>query len=259
MKNSAIALAAAASLIIIALLPLANALQVNASSGGGEAIKGIIGLLVPLALADSINPCTFTLYAVMLLSVSMSGSRSRVAAVGIAFIAAIILGYFSLGMGLSQAATYLPRWAILAVATAYSSYLIVKSIRGLRSGQPVVCREGDESCRGGRLGELFSKRVGVAASFAVGLIASFTLLPCSAGPYIVFAMLISSQSLLRRIALLLVYDVIFVLPLTAILAAMLGVTRFEGVRERLVKYQPIIGFISASLLIAVALTTTVTS
>ncbi len=222
----------------------------------GRDLTEVLSLMIPLALTDSVNPCTFVLYAVMLVSVSLSGSRARVASVGLAFILAVMAGYLSLGLGLSEAASFLPRQAILVIAIAYAAFIIARSLSELRrgAGRKVsdVCREDDPECRAGRLLKLFGGRVSIVAALALGLLASFTLLPCSAGPYIAFAIIISTQSLAERLLLLLAYNLVFVTPLVLILIAMLGVTRLRRVREKLINYAPHISLVSGVLLIIVA-------
>lgn len=226
------------------------------SSGKSRGLIEMLGFLVPLALTDSVNPCTFVLYAVMLVSVSVSGSRGRVAAIGAAFVIAVMSGYLILGLGLSEVASFLPRQLVLIIAFGYAAFIIARAVRdltrGSRSGGGEVCREDDPECKAGRLARMFSKRVSILAAFAIGLLASFTLLPCSAGPYIAFAMIISTQSLIERLALLLAYNIVFVTPLILILIAMLGITRLSGVRDKLIKYSPHISLVGGVLLIIVA-------
>ncbi len=228
----------------------------NGSSSGGKGLIEMLGFLVPLALTDSVNPCTFVLYAVMLVSVSVSGSRGKVAAVGATFVIAVMSGYLMLGLGLSEVASFLPRQLVLVIAFAYAAFIIGRAVRDLTrssgSGGAEVCREDDPECKAGRLARMFSKRVGILAAFALGLLASFTLLPCSAGPYIAFAMIISTQSLIERLTLLLAYNIVFVTPLILILVAMLGITKLSGVRDKLIKYSPHISLAGGVLLMIVA-------
>ena len=226
------------------------------TSGKSKSLIEMLGFLVPLALTDSVNPCTFVLYAVMLVSVSVSGSRGRVAAIGAAFIIAVMSGYLILGLGLSEVASFLPRQLVLIIAFGYAAFIIARAVRDLThgsgSGEGEVCREDDPECKAGRLARMFSRKVSILAAFAIGLLASFTLLPCSAGPYIAFAMIISTQSLIERLALLLAYNIVFVTPLILILIAMLGITRLSGVRDKLIKYSPHISLASGVLLVIVA-------
>ncbi len=226
------------------------------SGNAGGDLTEVLSLMIPLALTDSVNPCTFVLYAVMLVSVSLSGSRARVASVGLAFILAVMAGYLSLGLGLSEVASFLPRQAILIIAIAYAAFIIARSLSELRHGAggraSEVCREDDPECRAGRLLRLFGGRVSIVAALALGLLASFTLLPCSAGPYIAFAIIISTQSLAERLLLLLAYNLVFITPLVLILIAMLGVTRLRRVREKLINYAPHISLVSGILLVIVA-------
>ncbi len=247
-------------IVMLWIWVMTTAAVAGASSAPSQSIEHVsgfaelLGFLIPLALTDSVNPCTFALYATLLISISVSESRGRVALAGVAFIAAVMTGYLALGLGLSTFASLIPRGLVVAVAFAYAAFIIYRSVRDLRgTAKQDVCREGDPECKAGRLLRVFPVRggIGVLASFVIGLLASFTLLPCSAGPYMVFAMVISTQSLIEKLALLLAYNVVFVTPLILILVAVLGITRLGRVKDKLVRYSPQISLLGGILLVIV--------
>ncbi len=220
-------------------------------SNAGE--SALFAALIPLALADSVNPCTFILYSIILVSVSVAGGRKKILAVGVSFIVAVFIAYLALGLALTQVATLIPKLLLVAVAGGYAALMIADSlliIKGVRGKN--VCREDDPECKATKLARFFQSHAGVVGAFGLGLMASFTLLPCSAGPYVVFATLISLASFADKLALLAAYVAVFVTPLVMILLAMIGVTKLRNVRDALASHQAEISLVAGILLMGVA-------
>jgi len=64
-------------------------------------------ILLPAAIADSINPCAFAILFVILGSIlSQTGSYKKVLFTGLAFTFSIFLSYYLMGLGLYKAFMY---------------------------------------------------------------------------------------------------------------------------------------------------------
>ena len=64
-------------------------------------------ILLPAALADSINPCAFAILFVILGSIlSQTGSYKKVLLTGLAFSLSIFMSYYLMGIGLYRAFAY---------------------------------------------------------------------------------------------------------------------------------------------------------
>jgi cytochrome c-type biogenesis protein len=176
---------------------------------------GILWKLVSLAAADSVNPCTFYIFATLLLAISIRSlrkSRRQIATVAAAFILGVYVGYYILGLGIAIAGTFVPKAVLLGVALAYGGVVIANAVSELIRGRPLTPKPG----------KLLSKRAVSAAdavaAASLGLTLSFTLLPCSGGPLLAFiaSAISAGLSTYKICLLLLVYNIIFVLPLIAI-------------------------------------------
>jgi len=176
-----------------------------------------LALLVPLAAADSVNPCTFAVYTALLMLVLVLGGPRRMLASALAFIAAVFACYYLLGVGLVTVASAMPPALLKAVAAAglmLAAYSIAASLKGFRSPVPERLKRVTEGA--------LNRVAGPAGAAGLGALCSFTLLPCSSGPYLVFAGILSRvQQWAIRYALLAVYNLIFVAPLAALAAAVL--------------------------------------
>ncbi len=211
-----------------------SARKASESTSSTLTFKEALFALVPLALADSVNPCTFTLYAAVLASASISAGRRKALRVGLAFIGSVFLSYLLLGFLLSEGASLLPKALLGIIASTYGAGVVLYA--WLRGGSEEVCVEGS-SCKAFRVAGRLRASVSEFGSAVLGAVASFTLLPCSGGPYLAFAAVISSAEVAERVALLAVYDLIFVSPLGVILAGVVGVSRVRNFQELLTKHR----------------------
>lgn len=191
--------------------------RIEGGEGPGLAEALTIPALVLAAAADSVNPCTFAVLILLLGTLLVAGKRGKIIWVGLSFIAAIYISYFLMGLGIFTAiqTAGVQRPFILTVSALaillglwnmkdYFAYGKWFTIEVPQRWRPIVKK-------------LTSSAVTIPGAFAVGVLDSFFLLPCSSGPYIAILALISKTSTrLQGIVYLLFYNLIFILPLLAI-------------------------------------------
>lgn len=190
-------------------------------------------LILTLAAADSINPCTFMVFAALVTAVLSFAGKRKAAAAAAAFISAVFVCYTLLGLGLIQFIARFEwlKYVIFALTFTAGFYAIASTITQCGKN----CMESAPG-RGSAAGKLFaalqrfsrvldsvahaflSKARGgsTVASFLAGAVVSFTLLPCSSGPYLVATYILSREEPLPGLLLLLAYNAVFVLPLVLI-------------------------------------------
>ena len=67
-----------------------------------------LGILLPAALADSINPCAFAVILLLLFSIiSLEKNYKKALWAGLLFIFAVFLSYFLMGLGIFTALSQL--------------------------------------------------------------------------------------------------------------------------------------------------------
>lgn len=223
-----------------------NTTGINASS--------LLTPLVFLALADSVNPCTFAVFTALLLIALHSLSRTKVVAVGFAFIIAIFTGYLVLGLGLYRIFIIAPivpyfNQFLAIIGLVIGVFAIVQGLRPkFNSPIPNSFRKLLES-------KITQSYVSPLASFILGILATITLLPCSSGPYLIGLGLLSNLHELTQIFLLLVmYNLISVSPLILILTILLASERLSyKIKVFRSKKLKIMELVSGALLIMVCL------
>ncbi len=200
--------------------------------------------LVSLALSDSINPCTFVIYTMFLvaLSVKEMGDSRKIYLVGLTFILAIYISYFLLGVGLTFFSKVIPVWVAGVLAICFGGYTII-------TGLLEKSRVDKSSARKA----IFSSECTVVGALTLGFVISFTLLPCSAGSYMVYAILISRLNITLALILLLAYNFIFVLPLLLILFIMGGLNEVTSVSRFFVRHGRVVSVIAGTILVALGI------
>lgn len=176
--------------------------------------------VIVAAALDSVNPCTFAVLVLLLgtlIVAQRKGRKGLVLKAGLAFTVAIYITYFLLGIGVFTAIQQagIQRQFMIVVSClaillglwnmkdffAYGKWF---SIEVPTRWRPMVKR-------------LTSSVVSIPGAFLVGVLDSFFLLPCSSGPYVaILALLSKNTSFTSGIWYLLLYNLIFVLPLLAI-------------------------------------------
>jgi len=207
-------------------------------------MPGFIPKFYALAMSDSINPCTFVIYTMLLIAVSVREvSRRRLYIVGSAFVLAVYVSYYLLGLGLLFLGQYIPLWAAGVFAIAFGAYTIATGIA--------------ERSRIGAKGKIrrriFSADATFVGSFLLGITVSTTLLPCSAGSYLVYAAIIAHGSKALAFLLLALYNVIFVLPLVVILLAMGSVSESKRFSQAMVRHSAGLSVVAGFLLVAIGI------
>ncbi len=217
-----------------------------------SSISQVMLPILGAAAADSVNPCTFSVFTALLLMSMFFRGKGGMVGVGVAFISAIYVAYYLLGLGLVKifaAFTWL-RYVIAVAGIILGSYEIFTSLRrGFRSPLPKPLYRFTSN-----LVDHVSAKSAAPIAFGIGIIVSFTLLPCSAGPYLVALSLIAGLSDLERYAALAVYNLVFVIPLISILVSLSIAAQAS---RRLKKFRSekmsLLNVISASLLILICI------
>ncbi|MBI4312333.1 MAG: hypothetical protein HY681_11210, partial [Chloroflexi bacterium] len=197
------------------------------ASGPLSSTTVALPVVLTAGLADGINPCAFT---VLLLYVAPVGSlygnvadanrwevRRRLFSLGGAFIVALFLTYLALGVGIFRASTIFAENHIGARSGAMVSVFL-----GLWMLKDALTPDWGPVLRApavlGRLLDAWGRRASVGAMLGLGALVGLCTVPCSGAVYVaILSLLALQQSFMKSYAYLVLYNVMFVLPLVAIL------------------------------------------
>ncbi|OGM90910.1 hypothetical protein A2755_01760 [Candidatus Wolfebacteria bacterium RIFCSPHIGHO2_01_FULL_48_22] len=186
----------------------------NISNGGT--------LLLPLvsasALIDSINPCAFSILLITIgFLFSIGTTRRGVLRIGSAYILGLFAVYLLIGLGLLEALHLFntPHFMAKLGAGILIAFGIINLLGEFFPSFPIrfrIPRVAHE-----KIAALMHKS-SLPAVFLLGALVGLCEFPCTGGPYLmVVGLLHDTGTYLKGVGYLLLYNVIFVLPLVVVL------------------------------------------
>ena len=176
-----------------------------------------IPVVVASALVDSINPCAFSVLIFLLISIVTIENRRRILMVGSVYIAAVFMFYLFSGAGLFSivhlsgfsAALSLLGATVAIVLGLVNIIDVIKNKNDFLLGIPGSKKE---------MIERYISRASLPAVFVLGVLVGIFELPCTGGIYLAILGLMSrSYTLMEGLPYLVLYNIVFVLPLVLIL------------------------------------------
>ena len=178
------------------------------------------GVMLPAAISDSINPCAFAVMLLLLSTIlTKHKSRRKTILSGLMFGLAVFVTYLAMWIGIFSALASSANTFYLKLVVGILWLLVwLANIKDFfRYGKWFVMEV--PFSRRPKMGDLISKVASPWGAFAIGVVVSLFLLPCSSGPYFTILWFLSAESKslnLRGYIYLIVYNLIFVLPMVAI-------------------------------------------
>lgn len=184
-------------------------------SNGGSFL---LPLLVVAALLDSINPCAISVLLITIaFLINLGALRSRILAIGGVYILGIFLVYILIGLGLLQALHLFstPHFMAKFGAALLVALGLINLINEFFPKFPLKLRIPHAAHR--RIATLMGK-TSLPAAFILGGLVGLCEFPCTGGPYLMVLGLLHDQTTyLKGVGYLLLYNLIFVLPLIVLL------------------------------------------
>ena len=202
-------------------------------SSGGVAPTLTFTAVVTAAAVDAINPCAFAVLIILITAVLGAGHRRRVLWAGLAFSLAVFISYYLMGLGVYAAVEAAGATTALYVVVGVLAILIgLFNLKDYLWYGRWFVMEVPRSWRP-TMKRIIQGVTSVPGAFLTGFVVSLFLLPCTSGPYIVILGLLGKTATRpQALAWLVLYNLIFVLPMIAItLAVYFGLTTAEKAEE----------------------------
>ncbi len=189
-----------------------------------------LGTIVFTALIDSVNPCAIGVLILLLSTLMVAKDKMKMLKVGMMYIAAVFVTYIVLGFGVLAFLSQIP----LSVAEYISIFVgVLVVIGGLLEikdyfwyGQGISLHIPPKYAK--KIKEKM-QNVSFGTVIFLGAFVAAVELPCTGGPYLAILLILKDSFSLAAISslepefltasiLLLIYNIIFVMPLVIILA-----------------------------------------
>jgi cytochrome c biogenesis protein CcdA len=203
--------------------------------------------IITLSFADAINPCAFAVMTMVLVSILIANpeNKRKVLYGGLYFTTAVFIGYFIYGLIMIRLfksfieftsvlypylVNVLAVFAIILGLFNIKDYLYYKP-GGFATEMPLKFRP--------KVKLLIKNATTPRSAFLIGIFVTLFLLPCTIGPYIIASGSLSALDFLKTIPWLIVYNLIFIIPMIAItLIVYFGVSSVDNLsnwKERNIK------------------------
>jgi len=222
-----------------------------------QSVWALVFTAISYALMDSVDPCMYALYIAMLTPLAINIRRLVYTAT--VFIASVFVGYMLFNAMLRTLLVFTspPRWVLSAVLAAYGIAIVVYTLltnRGASdSNTSDVCREDRPLCKLMSVIRVRPETLGILGVAVFGIVASFTVLPCSAGMAVAFNAMLKDLDAVLWFLLITLYTFVFVLPLIALTLVFVGITGVGAVYRVLLEKQLWVKIAGGLVMIGVAM------
>jgi len=198
-------------------------------SDGGKWMLPLVGVA---ALIDSINPCAF---GILLLTIafllSLQKTRASILKIGGVYIFGLLTVYFLIGLGILQALHLFNTPHFMAKVGA-ALLVVLGSINLINEFFPSFpLKLRIPQVAHAKIASLMNK-ASLPAVFLLGMLVGLCEFPCTGGPYLMVLGLLHDQgTYLAGVGYLLLYNLIFILPLVVILLIASDNTLITKVQE----------------------------
>ncbi|MDY6778720.1 MAG: cytochrome c biogenesis protein CcdA [Candidatus Nanohaloarchaea archaeon] len=209
-----------------------------------EAALPTLTAVIITAAVDSINPCAIGVMLLLVATLIKQGKQRDVLKVGIVYVTMVYLTYFVIGLGILFVFVTIPVKVANYITVFVSTLVIAGGILEIKDffwygkGTSLMIPE--------KYAEKISEKmedVTVPGAILLGMLVAAVELPCTGGPYLAILTVIANQlsgavtlatlgQLVVPLLLMAIYNLIFVMPLIAIVVfAYLGTYQVEDMKK----------------------------
>jgi cytochrome c biogenesis protein CcdA len=209
-------------------------------------------VIVP-ALVDSLNPCALSVLIFLLLSIAAAANRRRILVIGGSYIAAVFLFHLLMGVGIFSFVSLSGLSKVFSLLGATIAVVLgVITLSDVIRDKETFFLSVPESGKG--LMSHYIRIASLPAAFILGILAGLLGFTCTGGIYIsILAMMSESMTMAAGLPWLLLYNIIFVLPLVLVtLLAAYGISPEKADTWR-IKHRRLLRLVIGLVLIALGL------
>lgn len=210
-----------------------------------------LGAVIAAAAVDAINPCAFAVLIILLTTILAAKQRKKALYAGLTFSAAIFISYLLMGIGLYSAIQLTGiTHAFFIIVAVLAIILGLFNLKDYFWYGKLFVMEVPRAWRPKMKG-LIRGVTSITGAFLIGFVVSLFLLPCTSGPYIVILALLAKIATKNyALMLLLLYNLIFILPMLIITGAVYyGFTTVEKAEEWKNKKLKILHLIAGAIML----------
>ena len=177
-----------------------------------------LSAVITAALVDSINPCAIGVLILLISTLVVYRSKRELLAYGMVYIFFVFLTYFLAGLGVITFLAVIPHYLIGYILMAVGLLVVAGGLIQIKDffwyGEGISL-----IIPGGKAKKIYdmAKKITLPSMIILGVFVAGVELPCTGGLYLGILALLSQNFSLNVLTLLVVYNIIFVMPLIVML------------------------------------------
>ena len=191
-----------------------------------------LSTVIATAVVDSINPCAIGVLILLASTLVMARRKHDLLKIGLLYIGAVFLTYFAFGLGLIAFLSSIPQVIAEYISIAVGTVVVGAGIIELKDyfwyGRGITLAINPKYAA--KIKERMSK-LSVSTVLFLGVFVAAVELPCTGGPYLAITLLLSQQFNFAAFLMLVLYNVIFVLPLILILLMVMFGAKVQEIQK----------------------------
>lgn len=191
-----------------------------------------LATVLATAVVDSINPCAIGVLILLISTLLVAKRQGEILKIGLFYIGAVYLTYFSFGLGLIAFLSVIP-----LVVTEYISITVgflvviaglveIKDYYWYGKGYSLMISPKHAGVIKQKM-----RKLSLGTVLFLGVFVAAVELPCTGGPYLAITLLLAQNFNLAAFLLLVIYNIIFVAPLLIILCLVLAGAKLQNIQQ----------------------------
>lgn len=174
--------------------------------------------IILTAAVDSINPCAIGVLILLMSTLLVAKKKGKILKVGLMYIAAVFVTYFTFGLGLTAFMANIPLYVaeyisiVVGIAVVAAGLVEIKDYFWYGKGFSLAIPK--EYAK--KIQEKM-QNVSTGTVLFLGVFVAAVELPCTGGPYLAITLILSQNFNTAAFIMLVIYNIIFVMPLIIIL------------------------------------------
>ena len=192
-----------------------------------------LGTIIGTAVIDSINPCAIGVLILLVSTLFASAkTRKKLLKVGFLYIFTVFITYLLAGLGLLLVFASTPLWLAEYISIGVGAIIIVAGLIEIKDfywyGKGFSLAISPDMAK--RIHNYVTK-ISTPGVIFLGAFVALVELPCTGGPYLAVITILSQNFDLFAFGLLVLYNIIFVLPLVIILIMVNSGTKIHTIKQ----------------------------
>ena len=191
-----------------------------------------LGTILATAVVDSINPCAIGVLILLLSTLIIAKRKIQMLKIGLLYIGAVFLTYFAFGLGLIAFLSAIPQVVAEYISIVVGTIVVGAGIVEIKDY--FWYGEGFSLAINPKYAKKIKERmanISVGTALFLGVFVAAVELPCTGGPYLAITLLLSQQFNTAAFFMLVLYNLIFVLPLAIILILVIMGVKIQNIQR----------------------------